>query len=295
MPLALPGRTKDAVIVGAADTDWQGGVERFLRRIGADAGRLARHLTLLEERAAGRRPWLEELVGQLLPNGRPMPPGRAYAEMLLTESTLPLYDVGGFRVSIDLHNPGNEAEAVWYDPTVVEIAIVTDTGALTGESFNTSVGLEPVFAQRAQRGARLGELVTTLAEEVEAPFAYVDVGPTGGVVTSASSATSVVHPNATPLRPQDFLWSITLWGPELLDPAFEGRLDALTIREAHLAKIDRYVRPHVKLAHQHLEYGARMLQFRFLFGAELRGERAHIDSPLAESLDLRSTNLQYRA
>jgi hypothetical protein len=224
-----------------------------------------------------------------------MPPGRAYAEMLVTESTLPLYDVGGLRVSIDLHNPGNEAEVSWYDPAVVELAIVTDQGALTGESFDTGGGLEAVMARRAQRGARLGQLVSALAEEVEAPFAYVDVGATGGVVTSASNATSVAHPSATPLRPQDFLWSITLWGPEILDPAFEARLDALTIPEAHLAKIDRYVRPHVRLAHRHLGYGARMLQLRFLFGAEQRGERAHLDSPLAKRLGLRSTNLQYRA
>lgn len=294
MPLALPGRTKDAVVVAAADADWRGGVERFLRALGGDAARVARHVALLEERAAGRRPWVDELGGRQLPNGRPMPPARAYAELLVMESALPLYDAGGFLVSLDLHNPGNEAGVAWYDPSVVEIAIVADEGAFTGAPATTGGG-EDLLTSRAQRGARLGELVATLAEQVEARFAYADVGPSGPRVTSAADPGSVVHPGPTTLRPEDFLWSITVWGPALLDPAFTSRLDALTIEDAHLDKIDRFARPHVRLAQRRLAYGGRMVQFRFLFGTELRGERGHLDSPLAERLGLRSTNLQYRA
>lgn len=113
MPLALPGRTKDAVVVVPSGADWRPGVAAFLRGLGGDAERVERHLALLDERAAGRRPWLRELAGRALPNGRPMPPGRAYAELLVAESALPLYDAGGFLVSLDLHNPGNEAGASW--------------------------------------------------------------------------------------------------------------------------------------------------------------------------------------
>jgi hypothetical protein len=51
----------------------------------------------------------------------------------------------------------------------------------------------------------------------------------------------------------------------------------------------------VHLEQRRLAYGGRMLQYRFLFGSELRNERAHIDTPLAEQLGLRSTNLQFRA
>jgi hypothetical protein len=86
---------KDAVIVAAADADWRGGVERFLRELGGDPAKIGRHLELLGERAAGHRPWGNELADRLLANGRPMPPARAYAEMLVTESILPLYDAGG--------------------------------------------------------------------------------------------------------------------------------------------------------------------------------------------------------
>lgn len=295
MPLALPGRTKDAIVVAAADADWRPGVERFLRDLGGEAAAIDRHLALLEERAAGQRPWVRALADRLLPNGRPMPPGRAYAEMLVTESALPLYDAGGFPVSLDLHNPRNEAGVAWYDPTAVEIAIVADQAAFTGEPFDTRRGFEDVFARRAERGAKLGELVASLAEQVEARLAYVDVGSTGGVVSAASDATSVVRARPAPTGPQEFLWSITLWGPELLKPDLEKRLDALAIEDAHLAKVDRYVRPHVRLEHHRLAYGGRMLQFRFLFGTEQRGERTHLDSPLAKRLGLRSTNLQYRA
>lgn len=295
MPLALPGRTKDAVIVVAASADWRTGVAAFLQGLGGDAERVGRHLALLDERAAGRRPWLRELAGRTLPNGRPMPPGRAYAELLVAESALPLYDAGGFLVSLDLHNPGNEAGVSWHDPAMVELALVADQSAFTGEPLDSAGGVEQTLARRAERGARVGELVATLAEQVQARFAYADVGTTGGVVTSATSSTSVVHPAEGPLRPEDFLWSITLWGPELLDPAFEARLEALSIPDAMLAQIDPYIRPHVRLERRRLAYGARMLQFRFLFGSEQRGERAHLDSPLAERLRLWSTNLQYRA
>lgn len=294
MALALPGRTKDAVIVVPASADWRPGIAAFLHGIGGDDAKVRRHLDLLEERAAGRRPWLAELAGRTLPNGRPMPPGRAYAEMLVAESALPLYDAGGFLVSLDLHNPGNEANVSWYDPAVVELALVADQSAFTGESLDAAGGMERILAQRAERGARLAELVAALAEHVRARFAYVDVGPTGGVLTSASSPTAVVHPAGGPLRPADFLWSITVWGPELLDHAFEARLEVLHIDDAQLGKIDPYLRPHVRLEQRRLNYGARMLQFRFLFGVEQRGERVHLDSPLAERLGLRSTNLQYR-
>jgi len=102
MPLALFGRTKDAVVVVPANADWRPGVEAFLRGIGGDGAKVRRHLALLEERAAGSRPWLQDLAGRTLPNGRPMPPGRAYAELLVAESALPLYDAGGFLVSLDL-------------------------------------------------------------------------------------------------------------------------------------------------------------------------------------------------
>lgn len=295
MPLALPGRTKDAVIVVPQSVDWRPGVAAFLRGLGGDAERVERHLALLDERAAGRRPWLRELAGRTLPNGRPMPPGRAYAELLVAESALPLYDAGGFLVSLDLHNPSNEAGVSWYDPTLVELVLVADQSAFTGESFGPAGGVEQTLARRAERGARLGELVAALAEQVQARFAYADVGTTGGVVTSATSSTSVVHPAKGPVRPEDFLWSITLWGPELLDPAFEARLAALSIPDAMLGKIDPYLRPHVRLERRRLAYGALMLQYRFLFASEHRGERAHLDSLLAERLGLRSTNLQYRA
>lgn len=164
MPLALPGRTKDAVIVAAADADWRGGVERFLRELSGDPAKVGPHVELLGERAAGQRPWGNELAGRLLANGRPMPPARAYAEMLVTESILPLYDAGGFLVSVDLHNPGNEAATAWYDPAVVEIAIVADVGAFTSNGVGPSGGIEEVLAARAQRGARLGELVAGLTE-----------------------------------------------------------------------------------------------------------------------------------
>jgi hypothetical protein len=295
MPLAIPGRTKDAVVVAAADADWRSGVARFLRQLGAEEARVTWHLDVLEQRQAGRLSWVSQLAGRTLPSGRPMPPGRAYAEMLVKESSLPLYDAGGWSFSVDLHNPDNEAGVGWHDDSEVELAIVADQGAFIGPSAGPGRGIEEAYRRRAVCGARLGDLVAALAEHVEARFGYADVGSSGGLVASAGRPTSVVHPGAEAPRPDDFLWSITLWGPGVLTSELEGRLERLALDPARLARVDASVRPHVRLEQRHLGYGARMLQFRFLFGSELRGERAAIDTPLAEQLGLRSTNLQYRA
>jgi hypothetical protein len=295
VPLAIPGRTKDAVVVTAADTDWRSGVTRFLRHLGAEEARVTWHVDVLEQRQAGRLSWVSQLAGRTLPSGRPMPPRRAYAEMLVKESSLPLYDAGGWSFSIDLHNPDNEAGVRWYDDSEVELAIVADQGAFIGPAAGPGRGIEEAYRQRAANGARLGDLVAALAEHVEARFGYADVGSSGGLVASAGRPTSVVHPGPETLRPDDFLWSITLWGPGVLTPEFEDRLDRLALDPVRLDRVDPSLRRHVRLERRHLGYGARMLQYRFLFGSELRGERASIDTPLAEQLGLRSTNLQYPA
>lgn len=293
MPLAIPGRTKDAVVVAAADSDWRSGVEAFLREVGADDDRARYHLNVLDQRAAGRMSWKSQFADRTLSNGRPMPAGRAYAQSLVSEGTLPLYDAGGWFFSVDLHNPGNEAAVPWYDEEVVELALVADVGVFMGPAYDGG-GAVAAMADRAVHGARLGALVAALSQHTEALFAYADVGSTGGLVTAASQPSSVVHPAPDLLHPADFLWSITTWGPGLLDDDLATRLDRLQLESAHLSRLDPHIRPHVRLEQRKLEYGGRMLQYRFLFGSELRNERAHIDTPLAEQLGLRSTNLQSR-
>ena len=294
MPLAIPGRTKDAVVVVAADSDWRTGVEAFLREVGADEDRAAYHLSVLDQRLAGRISWLSQFADRTLSNGRPMPASRAYAESLVKEGTLPLYDAGGWRFSLDLHNPGNEAAVPWYDEQVLELAIVADVGAFRGVAYDTG-SADAAMAERAVHGARLGKLVGQLCERTEALFAYADIDSTGARVTEASKSSSVVHPGPETLQPPDFLWSITAWGPRLLDDDLVSRLDRVRLEPAHLSRIDPHVRPHVHLEQRKLAYGGRLLQYRFLFGSELRNERVHIDTPLAEQLGLRSTNLQFRA
>jgi hypothetical protein len=103
-----------------------------------------------------------------------------------------------------------------------------------------------------------------------------------------------VHPSRDSLGPWDFLWSINVWGPDLVVPGWGDRLDALVLEPALMAKVDQHERPYVRLDRRHLAYGGHFLQFRFLLGTEGRGERAIIDTPLAQQLGLRSTNLQFR-
>lgn len=298
MPLAMVGRPKDAVIVVPRASQWQAGVARFLAGLGADGDRVARHLALLEDRAAGRLPWAEILADRFLPNGRPMPASRAYAEMLVTEDVLPLYDTGAFPVTIDLHNPQNEAGSPAFDPELLELAIVADVGAFgdigPDSRFDQAAGLEAVLAQRASHGEILGDLVTAFVEATDADFAYADVGATGWRVDAATSATSVVHTAPAGTGPWDYLWSITAWGPRRLSPDLRDRLDRLTLGDDILAKVDRFIRPHVRLDRRTLATGARFLQYRFLFGSEGRSDRADLDTPLAGALGLRSTNLLFR-
>ena len=143
--------------------------------------------------------------------------------MLVVEERLPLYTLDGLTFSLDLHNPGNEAAVPDYDPDRLELALVADVGAFTPgvprSSFPEGLPAEQVARLRTARGAALGDLVARLVESTSADFAYADIQATGWIVDSASRPGSVVHPAPAPLRPWDFLWSITAWGPERLDPA----------------------------------------------------------------------------
>lgn len=299
MPLALIGRTKDAVVSVPATVDWRVGVERFLLTLTDDRRRIERHIAILEERLRGRLPWREILSGATLPNGRPMPPGHRYAEMLLSEEYLPLYDVGSLRFSLDLHNPGNEAAVPEYDATQIEFALVADVGYFTpltpGSVFPPGSGFEEQARKRAAHGELLGELLARLFEATQATFAYADIEATGWRVSASQRAGSVVHPAPQGVRPQDFLWSISVWSSDLLGDRLGDRLERLTISEQMLARIDRVHRPYYWIKRHRLASGALFLQYRFLFGSEIRNERAAIDTPLARQAGLRSTNLLFRA
>lgn len=298
MPLNLVGRTKDAVVIVPAASPWQGGVRRFLASHAPDAATIERHVRLLEERAAGRLPWDKLLGGALLPNGRPMPPARRYAEMLVTEDLLPLFDAGPVRFSVDLHNPGNEAGVPEYDADRLELAIVADVGAFAtapGTTLDLAQPPDRLAAERARRGAILGDLVASLVEATAATFAYADIGSTGWRVAASTRPESVAHPAPAGIRPGDFLWSITAWDGALLSPELAHRLEALEITPAIRERLDRSEREHYRIERRTLASGAAFLQFRWLFGSELRATRAAIDTPLASQLGLRSTSLLFRA
>lgn len=302
MPLALVGRTKDAVVSLPASDHWQEGVRRFLGVLTDDSSIVDRHLDLLERRHAGRLPWREILAGRTLPNGRPMPPSRAYAEMLVEEDVLPLYERDGVRFSVDLHNPNNEAAVPEYDLDRLEIAIVADVGAFgpsstPGSFLPSGSSFEEEAAARAVRGAVLGRLVASLVEATGAGFAYADIGSTGWVVSMSTRPESVVHPAPSGVRPWDFLWSITAWGSDLLEssPRLRDRLERLEITDQIREGIDRYERPHVRIERRDLAGGQLLVQYRWLFGSEGRRSRAALDTPLAQQAGLRSTNLLFRA
>jgi hypothetical protein len=114
-------------------------------------------------------------------------------------------------------------------------------------------------------------------------------------VTASRSPESVVRPAPAGVRPWDFLWSITAWDRALLSLELARRLEALEITPATRERLDRAEREHYRIERRTLASGAAFLQFRWLFGSELRATRAAIDTPLASQLGLRSTSLLFRA
>lgn len=298
MPLALQGRPKDAVVILPPSRRWQDGVERFLATLTTDATRVQRHLEVLERRATGALTWVEVFAGATLPNGRPLPASRRYAEMLVDEELLPLYDVGELRVTLDLHNPHNEGGAVDWDPDRVELCLVADVRYFSANTpwsiFDPAEPLADTVARRAANGRMLGDLLARLVEMTDAEFAYCDIHSTGGRVRSVKDPNSVVHPGPADLQPWHFLWSITAWNQPHLTSSLAGRLDTLEITEPMLRRIDPAYRPTFALDRRTLSTGARFLQYRTLFGGESRNERAAVDSALAKLLGLRSTNLLFR-
>ncbi len=148
---------------------------------------------------------------------------------------------------------------------------------------------------RTARGAALGDLVARLVESTSADFAYADIQATGWIVDSASRPGSVVHPARAPLWPWDFLWSITAWGPERLDPALAARLEALQVTDQMRADLDSHERDHIRIERRGVRSGGLLLQYRWHFGDEHRSTRRACDTPLARQAGLRSTALQFRA
>lgn len=69
----------------------------------------------------------------------------------------------------------------------------------------------------------------------------------------------------------DFLWSINVWSPDSLSDSFERRLESLSLTDQMLVRVDATVRPHYRIERTRLPSGALFLQYRLLFGAELRG------------------------
>jgi hypothetical protein len=203
------------------------------------------------------------LAGETLPSGQPMPPVRRYAEMLVREDRLPLYNVGSLKFSLDLHNPRNEAAVPAYTEDPVDIAIVADRGYFTPNVPNAAISAslprdEQLQLQEAN-GRLLGELVAALAEATSARFAYADIQATGWVVKAATDSRFVVHPAPTRVKPWDYLWSINAWGPELLDQAFAERIRRLEMTDEIAAGIDPFERRHYRLERRMLANGALFL------------------------------------
>lgn len=291
MPLALVGRTKDAVVSAPAAVRWEDGVVQYLRGLTDDEAKIERHLDLLQQRAAGQLPWRDVLIDGVLPNGRPMPPSRRYAEMLVNEERLPLYEADGLRFSLDLHNPGNEAEARGYELEQREFAIVADVDYFSqgGPPEQTSnLPHEERAERRAAVGRTLGNQLARLMESTAGVFAYADIGAT--LWPGNASGRWLRKRDPATLRPWDFLWSITIWSPSLLTVEDrEARLSRISLTDEILAGVDRFERPYIELISRRLANGALFLQYRQLLGVELRSSRSALDTPLAQQAGLLST------
>jgi hypothetical protein len=123
------------------------GVATSLHELTPDEATIRRQLELLDARAEGPLRWLDVFDDAKLPDGRPMPLGRRYAEMLVYAERLPLYDVRNLRIAN-------------YDPAFVEICQVADvsyfTGAIPGSFVDPWLSSEERGRIRAEGGRVLG-------------------------------------------------------------------------------------------------------------------------------------------
>jgi hypothetical protein len=230
-----------------------------------------------------------------------MPAARLYSAMLLHEDHLPLYTWGDLHWTLDLFNPNNEGADPAYDPQLIVLELLVHTRELYPRRSGTLHDGTPIvpsspesYGQIARYGAQFGELAARFVEALDPVFACADMVGLWAFMQTRLNPAATSNPAPAGSRYWDFLWSLSYWSPALLTDKLAVRLKRLEVTEQMRVKIDRFELQGICPTWRALTTGGLFVQYRYIFGVELRGTRATIDTPLAKQAGLRTTARRWR-
>lgn len=285
MPVELGApNAVNAVLFVARDAPWHARSAAWLARHAEDPAGLDAWLALLQRRAEGVHAWDRALAGATLPGGRPMPPVRRYNDALAglgTPDAAPLLACrrAGLRFVFDVWGPGEAGG----EPGTIGLELLVHRAALQPPE---APGPDPegFTARRIALGDAFAALMAEACETLAPRYAASDgMQPIGDLATRADGA-------AAPLAA--YAWALAYWAPERVDAAFGARLGRLTTPPAPSSPT---FPDGVDVAVRTLTTGGPFLRARRILGAELRGSRARLETPLARALGLRSTATVFRS
>ena len=301
MPLDLPAvNAVNAVWFVSRDAPWPARLAALWRELGAPGAAIDAGLDLLARRAAGELDWNRELAGGLLPNGRPCPPVRRYADLLASDpsaplpTVLPLVHVPPLVVAFDVWGPGEragESGALGLEMLVHRDAIRPwRAGAVLADGTLIDVSRPDHYARLARYGDAFADLMARGCEALRPAFALADgLQPVGDFLGRARPE-RVRHPAPEGARLADYAWALAYWAPQRLDEGLAVRLAGLRLPERPASAWPDGVEPSVRT----LATGGIFLRVRRILGGETRGDRSAVETPLAERLGLRSNHLLHR-
>lgn len=279
---------------------WPERMASLWRELGAGPAMIETGMEVLARRAAGDLDWNQAFAGGLLPNGRPCPPVRRYNDLLASAptaplpTTLPLVHVPPLAVAFDVWGSGDRAGEP--DTIGLEMLVHRDVvrpwraGAVLEDGTVVDVGRADHYARLTRYGDAFADLMARGCEALLPGFALADgLQPVGDFLARAQPDRER-HPAPAGARLADYAWSLAYWAPERSDPRLAQRLAGLRLPERAASAWPDGVEPTLRT----LATGGAFLRVRRILGGETRGDRAAVETPLANALGLRSNHLLYR-
>lgn len=291
MPLDLGAvNAVNAVMFVPIDSAWRARAKSWLTGLGAVPHAIEAWLDVLDRRAAGVHDWREELAGATFPDGRPMPPVRPYNDALQqVEAAAPvvrMWSRGTLPFALDVWGPGErggERDTLGLE-LLVHRTVLEDTGA-------AGTGPDARAERRAVIGDAFAALMAEACEVFEPVFALSDgMQPVSDFLARATPE-RVRHPAPAGARLADYAWALAYWSPARLDEDLAARLARIETPPPPRAAL---VPDGVDVSVRTLATGGAFLRARRILGAEQRGSRARLETPLAKQLGLHSNHLLYK-
>lgn len=301
MPIELAAvNAVNAVWFVSREAPWPARMASLWRELGAAPAVIDAGLEVLARRAAGGLDWNRAFAGGVLPSGRPCPPVRRYNDLLASDPTMPLptapplVRVPPLVVAFDVWGDGERAGEP--DTIGLEMLVHRDglrpwrAGAVLDDGTVVDVGRADHYERLTRYGDAFAALMARGCELLMPAFALADgLQPVGDFLARAQPD-RVRHPAPEYARLADYAWALAYWTPDRTDPRLAQRLAALRLPARSASAWPDGVEPSVRT----LATGGTFLRVRRILGGESRGDRASVETALAQALGLRSNHLLHR-